>query len=157
MPHVGLYLGDAASTKMEYYLDYSTSLAVGRCLRGDVQELSTTTDLSSRAPEKLPKSVTGDGTYTPRGTMRLHPALLLPVRRGVHPVRVNGKDQTVYADTHRGPQRHQGPADGQARQQSYKITTSMISGRGQDGDPVFSTTPGVEPTLNDVEVKSACS
>ncbi len=29
-PHVGVYLSDAASTKMEYYLDFDTSIAVGQ-------------------------------------------------------------------------------------------------------------------------------
>jgi hypothetical protein len=33
----------------------------------------------------------------------------------------------------------------------------MISGRGQRGDAVFSTTPGVQQTRNDMPVKSACS
>ncbi len=156
VPHVGLYIGDAASTKMEYYLDYSTSLAVGRCLRGDVQELTTTTDLSSRAPEKLPKSVTGDGKYTPRGTMRLLLRFYSPYAGGFTSVKVDGKDQTVYADTHRGRNVTKVLLTVHPHQ-SYKITTSMISGPGEDGDPVFSTTPGVDPTPNDIEVKSACS
>ena len=49
-PHVGLYLNDAASTKMEYYLDYATRVTTGRCLDGDVQELFTTTQITSTAP-----------------------------------------------------------------------------------------------------------
>ena len=156
VPHVGLYLGDAASTKMEYYLDYQTNMAVERCLRGDVQEISTTTELSSRAPEKLPKSVTGDGVYTPKGTMRLVLRFYSPYAGGFTSVRVDGKAQTVYADTHRG--RNVTRVLLTVRpQQTYKITTTMISGPGQGGDPVFSTTPGVESTPNDVVVKSACS
>lgn len=156
VPHVGLYLGDAASTKMEYYLDYSTTMAVGRCLRGDVQELSTTTTLSSRAPAKLPRSVTGDGRYTPRGTMRLVLRFYSPYAGGFTEVQVNGKQQTVYADSHRG--RNVTKVLLTVRpQQSYTIKTSMISGPGQDGDPVFSTTPGIQSSPNDVSIKSACS
>lgn len=156
VPHVGLYLGDAASTKMEYYLDYSTTMAVGRCLRGDVQELTTTTTLASRAPAKLPKSVTGDGRYTPRGTMRLILRFYSPYAGGFTEVQVNGKQQTVYADSHRG--RNVTKVLLTVRpQQSYTIKTSMISGPGQDGDPVFSTTPGIQSTPNDVSIKSACS
>ena len=45
----------------------------------------------SRAPEKLPKSVTGDGKYTPRGTMRLLLRFYSPYAGGFTSVKVNGK------------------------------------------------------------------
>jgi hypothetical protein len=159
VPHVGLYLGDAASTKMEYYLDYNTTVSVGRCLRGDVQEINTTTELTSNAPAdaaKLPKAVTGNGSFTPRGTMRLILRFYSPYAGGFTDVRVNGEKQTVYADTHRG--RNVTKVLLTVRpQQSYTISTSMISGPGEDGDPVFSTTPGARSMQNDVSIKSACS
>jgi hypothetical protein len=158
-PHVGLYLGDAASTKMEYYLNYSTRVIAGRCLSGKVQELSTTTQIGSSAPSnaaKLPKSVTGNGSYTPRGTMRIIMRFFSPYGGGITDVRVNDRRQTVYADS----------LDGRnvtkvlltiKPGETYTVTTSMISGKGQDKDAVFSTTPGVQSTLNDVRVPSACS
>lgn len=158
-PHVGLYLGDAASTKMEYYLNYRTNVTAGRCLAGDIQEISTTTELVSEAPAnaaKLPKAVTGNGLFTPRGTMRLILRFYSPYAGGFTDVRVNGKPQTVYADTHRGRNVTKVLLTVDP-QQSYTITTNMISGRGQDLDGVFSTTPGARPTQNDVPFKSACS
>ena len=158
-PHVGLYLGDAASTKMEYYLDYNTTVSVGRCLRGDVQEINTTTELTSNAPANaadLPKAVTGNGSFTPRGTMRLILRFYSPYAGGFTDVRVNGQKQTVYADTHRGRNVTKVLLTVKP-QQSYTISTSMISGPGEDGDPVFSTTPGVHSMQNDVSIKSACS
>lgn len=156
VPHVGLYLGDAASTKMEYYLDYHTTMSADRCLRGNVQEISTTTELTSNAPAKLPKSVTGDGKFTPRGTMRLVLRFYSPYAGGFTSVRVDGTKQTVYADTHRGRNVTKVLLTVHP-QQTYKITTTMISGPNQDGDPVFSTTPGIDSSPNDVRVKSACS
>ncbi|MGA8986787.1 DUF4012 domain-containing protein, partial [Aeromicrobium sp.] len=97
-PHVGVYLSDSASTKMEYYLDYRTGVRSGRCLAGDIQELSTTTELTSNAPSKgLPQSVTGSGDYTPPGTMKIVMRLYSPYDGGFTEVRVNGKKQTVYA------------------------------------------------------------
>lgn len=158
-PHVGLYIGDAASTKMEYYLDYQTNVIAGRCLAGDIQELSTTTELTSNAPSdaaKLPKAVTGNGLFTPRGTMRLVLRFYSPYAGGFTDVRVNGKSQTVYADTHRGRNVTKVVLTVDP-QQTYTITTNMISGRGQDLDGVFSTTPGARSTQNDVPIKSACS
>lgn len=157
-PHVGLYLGDAASTKMEYYLDYSTQVAARRCLQGNVQEILTSTDLTSTAPPgvaKLSPYVTGTGTYTPRGTMRLVLRFFAPYRGGVTDVRVDGKHQAVYANS----------LDGRSVTtvlltikpgQTRTVTTAMISGKGQDKDVVFSTTPGVQSTPNDVVVPSAC-
>lgn len=156
-PHVGLYLGDAASTKMEFYLDYNTTVAAGRCLAGDVQEISTTTELTSGVPDdkKLPKAVTGDGRYTPRGTMRLILRYYSPYAGGFTDVRVNGKRQTVYADTHHGRNVTKVVLTVKP-QETYTITTNMISGRGQDEDGVFSTTPGARTTPNDVPFRSAC-
>ena len=43
-----------------------------------------------------------------------------------------------------------------AGQQSVTISATMRSGRGQTGDPVLTTTPGIEQSANDVRVRSAC-
>lgn len=155
-PRVGVYLGDAASTKMEYYLDHTTVVTAGRCLAGGVQELSTSTDLVSDAPATgLPSTVTGDGRYTPKGTMRLVVRLLSPFEGGFTDVRLDGVKQTVYADQ----------LDGRTVTkvivtlrpgQTATIRTTMITGRGQDRGAILSTTPGVQSTRNDVRSDSAC-
>jgi hypothetical protein len=144
---------------MEYYLDYTTVVRTGRCLAGDIQELGTTTELVSNAPSnatRLSPYITGDGTFTPRGTMRINVRIYSPFDGGITSVRVNGKPQTVSG----------GRVDGRNVStvtvtikpgEQLSVTATMISGRGQSGDAVFSTTPGVQPTLNDVRVTSACS
>jgi hypothetical protein len=158
-PHVGVYLSDASASKMEYYLDYTTVVRTGRCLSGGIQELSTVTELVSNAPRNvkdLPASVTGLGTYAPRGTLNLVLRAYSPYGGGFTNVRVNGENQTVYADRHLGrnvTSVHLLIKPGE----TYTVTTTMISGRGQTADAIFSTTPGVQNTLNDVSVKSACS
>lgn len=157
-PHVGMYLGDAASGKMEYYLDYATSVAAGRCLPGDIQEISTSTSLTSTAPSnaaRLAESVVGTGKYTPKGTMKLIARFYAPFGGGFTSVKLNNVPQTIYADQQKGRNVTKvlltiKPGETQT------ITTTMITGKGQDGDAVFSTTPGVRSTQNDVEVKSAC-
>ena len=158
-PHVGIYLSDAASSKMEYYLDYTTVVRTGRCLSGGIQEISTTTDLVSNAPKNakdLPISVTGPGLLAPRGAISLILRAYSPYDGDFTSVRVNGKTQTVYADRHLG--RNVTRVNLQILPgQTYTVTTTMISGRGQTDDLVFSTTPGVQNTLNDVSVDSACS
>ncbi|MCW2771002.1 MAG: hypothetical protein JWR27_2435 [Aeromicrobium sp.] len=158
-PHVGVYLGDAASTKMEYYLDQTTTATSQRCLTGDVQEIVTSTTLRSNAPDnaaKLPASVTGDGRYTPRGTMRLLVRLIAPYGGGFTEVKLDGRTQTVYADSLKGRNVTKVLLTLEPGQ-THTITTSMISGKGQDRPAVLSTTPGVQLTRNDVAVASACS
>lgn len=158
-PHVGLYFNDAAATKMEYYLDYSSRVTTGRCLDGDVQELMTTTQVTSNAPDDaadLPESVTGSGEETPRGTINLVLRFYSPFAGGFTDVKVNNKKQTVYGDKHLGRNVTRvvlrlKPGE------TYTVTTSMISGPGQTGDVVFSTTPGIKSTPNDVVTPSACS
>lgn len=157
-PHVGVYLGDAASTKMEYYLEQVTTVAASRCLPGRVQELTSQTELRSRTPAKvgkLPEAVTGDGKFTPKGTMRLIVRLYSPYRGGFTSVSLDGKPQTVYADTHHG--RNVTKVVLTLKPGSaHTIATRMITGKGQGGDAVLSTTPGVLPTRNDLLVPSAC-
>lgn len=157
-PHVGVYLGDAASTKMEYYLEHINNLAATRCLPGRVQELASKTELRSRTPakvDKLPEAITGDGKFTPKGTMRLIVRLYSPYRGGFTAVTLDGKPQTVYADTHHG--RNVTKVVLTLKPGStHTITTKMITGKGQGDDAILSTTPGVTPGRNDLQVASAC-
>ncbi len=158
VPHIGVYLSDSASTKMEYYLDYSTTANAARCLDGGMQELSTTTDITSNAPDdahKLSPFVTGSGAYTPRGTMSLIVRIYSPYGGGFSSVQLDGKKQTIYADRHLGRNvtrvaRRLKPGE------RHTITTTMISGKGQRADGVLSTTPGVRNSGRDVVIRSAC-
>lgn len=158
-PHVGLYFSDAAPTKMEYYLDYSSRVSTGRCLDGDVQELTTTTQVTSNAPTnaaELPESVTGTGEGTPKGTIYVVLRFYSPFAGGFTDVKVNNKRQTIYGDKHLGRNVTRvvlriKPGE------TYAVTTAMISGPGQTGDVVFSTTPGIKSTPNDLVTPSACS
>lgn len=158
-PHVGVYLSDSAGSKMEYYLDYTTTVRADRCLAGGIQEISTTTDLVSNAPRNakdLPISVTGLGILAPRGTISIIMRAYSPYEGGFTSVRLNGESQTVYADRHLG--RNVTSVNLKILPgETYTVTTTMISGRGQTDDPMFSTTPGVQHTLNDIRVESACS
>lgn len=158
-PRVGLYFSSAAASKMEYYLDYSTRVAATRCLEGDIQELQTTTQLTSNAPEDakdLPISVTGSGQDTPKGTIRLILRFYSPFGGGFTEVRVNNKKQTVYGDTFKG--RNVTRVVVRLKPgETVSVTTAMISGPKQPGDVIFSTTPGIRSTNNDVVTPSACS
>ena len=111
-PHVGIYLSDAASTKMEYFLTYDSSMQAANCLDGDRQVLTTTTTLTSNAPAdaaSLTPFVTGRGDFVPRGLMRLNVRLLAPARGHLHlgaPGRPTGQSQCGHVRGSRaGPRR----------------------------------------------------
>ncbi|MBC7631298.1 DUF4012 domain-containing protein, partial [Aeromicrobium sp.] len=155
-PHVGVYFGDGSSTKMEYYLDYSTLARSTRCLVGGAQAISTNTQLVSNAPTGLPLSVTGDGSFWPRGEMRIYAWLYAPHGGRFLSVRVDGVPQVITSARLRGRAETTVVLTIKPGE-AHSITTTMISGRDQRDDGVFSTTPGVRPTLNDVPIPSACS
>jgi len=157
VPHVGVYLSDAASTKMEYYLDFDTEPVAVNCLAGERQVISTTTTLTSTAPDdsSLPPSVTGTGDYVPRGSMRLNVRIFAPHDGKITSVRLGDTSLTVQS----------GQLDGRrvtnvsvllAPGESKTVTANMTSGFGQIDRPIFTTTPGVESMRNDYSIRSAC-
>jgi hypothetical protein len=154
-PHVGIYFGDGAASKMEYYLEYSSSVVATRCLSGGVQEITTTTDVTSNAPPGLPITVTGPESSVARGDMRLFAWLYTPFGGRFSDISIDGEKQVINDATLNGRAE---TTVGFTLQpgQSRIITTTMTSGSGQTGNGVFSTTPGVQPTPNDTTIESAC-
>ena len=157
-PHVGVYLSDAASTKMEYFLDQDTTVLATRCLDGGRQELTTTTTLTSTAPAdaaSLAESVTGFGTFVPRGQMRLIMRLFAPYEGTVTSLALDGAQVPISDSAFRG--RGLARVDFVLRPgQSHTVTTRIVTGAGQTGDPILTTTPGIASTDNDRSVPSAC-
>ncbi len=54
-PQVGVYFNAALPYKLDYYLDYDTSVSSTRCVNGR-QQLTVTVDLASRVPAGLPEA-----------------------------------------------------------------------------------------------------
>lgn len=155
-PHVGVYLNDGASTKLEYYLDTYSTVAATKCLAKGQQQLQTQTALTSNAPANAADLyVAGNGGYAPKGVMLINVRLYSPFGGAFTRVELDGKKQSV------SPVRHDGRnvtklqlliKPGETR----VITTTLLSGRNQKGDVILSTTPGVKPARNNVVTKSAC-
>lgn len=157
-PHVGVYLSDAASTKMEYYLDFATVPTAVRCLDGGRQVITTTTTLTSTAPTgvDLPESVTGDGRFVDRGDMRLNVRLFSPFKGRFTAVEVDGTPVQVLSG--RLGDRNVTAVGVLLRPgRTVTVRASSTSGPGQTGDPEFTTTPGLRPQRNDYSIASACS
>lgn len=70
-------------------------------------------------------------------------------------VAVNDKFQVVTTDPHKKRNVTVVPI---ILKPGEKITvrTKILSGRNQPDDPIFSVTPGIKPTPNNVAVASAC-
>ncbi|MCW2801437.1 MAG: hypothetical protein JWQ70_2909, partial [Aeromicrobium sp.] len=68
---------------------------------------------------------------------------------------VDGVRQTVYADSLDGRNVTKVELTLQPGQ-THTVTTTLISGKGQDKAGIFSTTPGVQTTENNVRIPSAC-
>lgn len=157
-PRVGLYLNDSTTTKLEYYLSRTSQMSSQRCSESGVQTLALTTVLASDVPRnisRLPRSVLGPGTGEKRGWMRMNLRYYAPLGGTISDLRVNDEKQTVA----RG-------RDGDlevailpillAPGQKVTVSAELESGKNQRGDAIFSTTPGIERTPNNVSVQSTC-
>jgi len=157
VPRVGVFLSDAASTKMEYFLTQSTTVAPQNCLARGRQVLAITTQLGSSAPfDGLPVTITGSGDYVKKGSMRLNVRLISPTGGQFTSVRVDGKPVTVNAD--RWHDRNVTRLEVLLKPgASHTITANVTSGEGQTAGAQVTTTPGVTAQRNDYQIASACS
>ncbi|MET0928147.1 MAG: DUF4012 domain-containing protein [Aeromicrobium sp.] len=154
-PHVGVYVGDSAGGKMQYYLDATTVARATRCLDEDTQEIVISTQLTSSAPRGLPASVTGLDEELPDGEMRFFAWLYAPYGGRFTSITLDGKPQIITTARLDGRSETSVPVSlppGATR----TLTARMLTGPGQGADGVISTTPGVRTAANDRPIASAC-
>lgn len=154
---VGVFVSDASASKMQYYLDTASSVRPLRCVDDNAQELRLVTRLGStvESDARLPASVQGVARGLERGEQRLNLRIVAPPGGAIRDLAVNGEARTIAGG--RLDQRWVtilpivvGP------QESVSVTATVVTGPGQTGEPVLTTTPGVRPTSNDVRSASAC-
>lgn len=157
-PHIGLYLNDSTETKLEYYLRRETTADSIGCTRREAQQLSVTTTLTSKAPadaSSLPDSILGPGTGEKPGSMRINLRYYAPYKGEVVALKVDGVAVTVNLGRHKGRQVAILPVL-LAPGRKVTVVASITSGKHQPANAIFSTTPGMEATPNNVNVPSAC-
>ena len=152
-PQAGVYVNDSGSSKMQYYLEMSTTLQTDHCLDGGAQELRTTTTLISSAPpnaRRLPPSVVGLGSYVKPGNMLLGVMITGPRGGDIVSMTVDGQPAPVGGAEFGGR-----PVAKVARElppgQSSIIVTKMKTAAASPGDPELRTTPGIVPNDDAVE------
>ncbi|MFZ0142505.1 MAG: DUF4012 domain-containing protein [Aeromicrobium sp.] len=158
-PQVGVYVNDAGSAKMSYYLTMGTVVRSEQCFDGFSQELRSTTTLVSNAPtntKALPLSIVGPPRLrrgTP-GNIQLGVMIAGPKGGTIESMTVDGQPAPI------GAARYQGrPVAKVARElppgRSSVILTTMRTAAASPGDPELRTTPGVRPNA-DAAGASAC-
>ena len=157
-PHLGIYYNDATQAKLQYYLRKDTAVKASTCTRDGVQSLTSTTRLRSVAPKNagtLPGSIVGPGTGEKRGSFRMVMSFYAPYGGLVNRLEIDGKEKPLNRFEHDGINVVTIPvllAPGQEK----TVKVSMFTGKDQRDDAVFTTTPGIEATPNNVTVPSAC-
>ena len=154
----GMYLNDAASGKMQYYLDHVGGIRPVSCTGDGTQRFDVQLRLRSTAPAdaaSLPIYITGDGSNVAKGSMRMSLRIYGPVGGKIVGLEANGKKRDPYLFT----------ADG--RPVAFLFLTLKPQGRinivarvetpsGGRGRPELAWTPGVRTGATSISAESAC-
>ncbi len=157
-PQIGMYLNDTVAGKMDYYLEYRTSVAAVDCRRQGAQDLRASMALRSTMPisfRGLGPFVLGTGEFAPQGTIAFNLRIYAPAGGEVTSLNVDGETASITADQHNGRPVAFLPVTLKPGQESV-ITADIRTAPGQDGDAVFSFTPGMVSARNGVTITSAC-
>jgi hypothetical protein len=158
VPHVGLYLNDGTAVKIEYYLDYLTSLRSAACTPQGSQTLQVGMVLSSSAPRRgfeLSPYIAGFGRYASKGTMRLNLRMYAPTGGQITKLSANGRPVRMVTRDHDGRQVAILTMFIRARQE-VRLSAEFRTRDGQRGDPVLEWTPGVRTKKSAVTATSSC-
>lgn len=157
-PHVGLYYNDVTETKLEYYLRKRTSVRATTCSADGIQTLTANTQLRSTVParpRRLPDSILGTQTREKPGHFRMVMTYYAPFGGLATRLEVDGKEQLLNRGEHDGINVASHSVLLKPGQE-MTVEVTMFTGKDQRDDAVFTTTPGIEATPNDVAISSAC-
>ncbi|MFO6452374.1 MULTISPECIES: DUF4012 domain-containing protein [unclassified Aeromicrobium] len=159
-PHIGLYVTDAAQSKMQWFLRYDTRAKATTCRADRSQVVLVTTSFRNQFsgdPEESPWYVTGRGTRTAKGNQLLTYRLLAPRGGRVVGFTIDGQERPLASSdvTYEGRPVQYGtltipPGD------EISVTWRVQTAPGADGDARYFETPGIDTSSNDVRVPSAC-
>ncbi len=157
-PQVGVFFNAARPYKLDYYLDYVTSVRSVSCVRGR-QHLKVTVDMRSRVPKAfrtLPAYVAPPVPQFGRGTIVSTIYFFAPVDGAVRGLVVDGKKQQGAMQTLHGRPvfARTVTVDPGGR---TSLTVDMTGGADQRATPELRVTPGVRGTGVGTVQTSACS
>jgi hypothetical protein len=159
-PYVDIGLNDATGSKMSYYLRYWADVRAASC-ESDAQRLDASLSLSQAiAPAeaaKLPRSVTGGGTYgTEPGSQLVLVRLYGPTAGTIDGIKIDGKAIKLSRDLMLDGRPVVPLAIILETRDDVVISWSMKTGPGQTGEGSVGLTPSVQPGNKDSVFASAC-
>lgn len=158
-PVMGLYLNDSTASKMDFYLQYRSSVTAIACRQKGAQDFRVTTSFKSTMPKNFSRlgiSVLGTGDFAKQGDITFNARFYAPYGGQVTDLQVDGVPVSVTADKHFGREVAFLPVTVKPGQEII-VTALIRSKAGQDGNAVFNFTPGmVTPSTNGIKIRSAC-
>lgn len=157
-PRFGVYVNDATSSKMQFYLRWDSKVDAVRCLEDERQELALTVTLTSTAPADaamLPSYIVGNGKFADVGTQQVNLRLAAPSGSTVESLEVDGAG-TIIASGLLGDRPVVIQPAVLAPGQKVTMKLTVTTGKDQPGASIVSTTPGVVPFKQDQRFESAC-
>jgi len=157
-PEVGMYINDSTAGKMDYYLQYRSSVSAVDCRKHGAQDLRAAVAFTSTMPkdyQRLSEFITGTGAFAPKGTIAFNLRFYAPYGGEITGLTIDGKPNSATADLHHGRQVAFVPI-ALKPQQEVVVTADIRTAPDQDGDGVYSFTPGMVPAQNGVHFTSAC-
>lgn len=158
-PHIGVYLNDATTSKMQYYLTTENEVTSTGCSDDGVQSFQVTTTLTSTAPAdaaELPEYITGaNRERVSPGDQQVSVRVFAPWGGDLQRLEVDGKRATFGVG--RSGERPVLTTSVLLKPgQSVTLVSSFTSGADQRDRAVLTQTPGVRPLDQDRRIDSAC-
>jgi hypothetical protein len=165
-PQVGMYLNDSTASKMDYYLEYRSSVSAIACRQKGGQDLRATVALKSNMPKDfrgLGNSVLGNGDFAKQGDISVNMRIYAPYGGEVTELTVDGAPVSISSDKQFGRPVAFLPITLKPGEESL-VVAEIRTKNGQDGDGVFSFTPGMvfadtsgDSIKNGSKIPSACN
>ncbi|MDQ3158052.1 MAG: DUF4012 domain-containing protein, partial [Actinomycetota bacterium] len=156
-PNVGIFLNDATGAKMQYYLNFKSSVR-SSCMPGKRQKLTAKIDLISNAPadaEGLPATIVGPGYGTRPGFMSVNIRVYAPLDGRLVAVYINGRK--ALFSTHSHDKRPVATIPVQLGPVSHKtVSVTMESGKNQSKRATVAVTPSIQSGKRLHVAASAC-
>ena len=157
-PNVGIFLNDGTGAKMQYYLDFDSTVKSAKCLSDGGQELVATVKLRSNAPADsrgLPASVVGPGYGTKPGSMIMNLRFYAPLGGSFASASIDGEELPTSQQSHDGrPVATVAVRLGPLEQRTVRVR--MFSGPEKAKKATVAVTPGILKGKHLLVGRSAC-
>lgn len=158
VPKLGVYLNESVGSKLEYYLDFETTVASLECTDQEAQRIRATVNFASRLPAnaaQLPLAILGASKFGVPGEIKMNLRFYLPPRSTLQQVSINGQRLPATVRTHREHPVATIPVRLKPGEQA-QVSILFETAPGQRKTVEVRTTPSVRPGDNVTVTESSC-